>query len=116
MHAARRVDADFPDYRRVLPGDAAWHVELDVARFRAEVAAAPSRTVHRPEDGTEQTAAVLVLGDVEVGVDRAFLLEALDAEGAGQLVLHLDGPVSPLVLRSPDRAGDVSVLMPIALG
>ncbi|MCF6742992.1 MerR family transcriptional regulator [Blastococcus sp. KM273128] len=115
-HTARRVDAGFPDYRRVLPEGAARRVELDVDRFRAEVAAAPSRTVRRPEDGAEQTAAVLTLGDVEVGVDRAFLLEALDAEGAGQLVLHLDGPISPLVLRSPDRAGDVSMLMPIALG
>ncbi len=112
----RRVDADFPDYRRVLRDGGAHQVELDVDRFRAELAAAPTRSVPAGPDGTPGTATVLVLGGVEVGVNREFLLQALDAEGAGQLVLDLDGPVAPLVLRSADRPGDVSMLMPVALG
>jgi len=111
----RRVDADFPDYRRILRDPGAARVELDVARFRAELAAAPTRTVPRGPDRVMETATVLTLGGVEVGVNREFLLEALDAAGAGQLLLDLDGPVAPLVLRSPDRAGDVSMLMPVAL-
>ncbi|MGY2085476.1 hypothetical protein ACI790_17220 [Blastococcus sp. SYSU DS0539] len=111
----RRVDADFPDYRRILRGAGAAQVEIDVARFRAELAAAPTRTVRRTEDGVEETAAVLGVGGVEVGVNREFLLEALDAEHAGQLVLDLDGPIAPLVLRGAGRDGDVSMLMPIRL-
>lgn len=111
----RRVDADFPDYRRVLRDGGAHRVELDVDRFRAELSAAPTRSVPVGPDGTMETATVLVLDGVEVGVNGEFLLQALDAEGAGQLVLDLDGPVAPLVLRSADRPGDVSMLMPIAL-
>ena len=110
-----RVDADFPDYRRVLRDAGAARVELDVDRFRAELAGAPTRTVPYGPDGGTETATVLTLAGVEVGVNREFLLEALDAEDAGQLVLDLDGPIAPLVLRAPDRPGDVSMLMPIAL-
>ena len=54
-------------------------------------------------------------GVLEMGVNREFLLEALDAGGSGQLVLELDGPIAPLAIRAPDRAGDVSMLMPIRL-
>ncbi|MGY2064207.1 MerR family transcriptional regulator [Blastococcus sp. SYSU DS0619] len=111
----RRVDADFPDYRRLLRGPGSAQVEIDVARFRDELATAPTRTVRRPEDGVEQTATVLTVGTVEVGVNREFLLAALDAEDAGQLVLELDGPIAPLILRGAGRDGDVSMLMPIQL-
>jgi DNA polymerase-3 subunit beta len=110
-----RVDADFPDYRRLLRDSGASELELDVARFRDELAAAPTRTVPTGPDGAEETATVLTLGGVEVGVNREFLLQALDAEDAGQLVLDLDGPVAPLVLRDPRRPSDVSLLMPIRL-
>ncbi|MGY1848552.1 DNA polymerase III subunit beta family protein [Blastococcus sp. SYSU DS1021] len=111
----RRVDADFPDYRRIVRASGSSRVEVDVARFREQLAAAPIRTVRSPEDGTEHAATVLSLGDVEVGVNREFLLQALDAEDAGQLVLDLDGPIAPLVMRAPGRSGDLSMLMPIAL-
>lgn len=58
---------------------------------------------------------MLTLGPVEVGVNREFLLEALEAGDGGQLVLELDGPITPLALRDPARPGDVSLLMPIRL-
>jgi hypothetical protein len=48
-------------------------------------------------------------------VNREFLLEALDAGTPGQLVLELDGPLTPLALRDPARPDDVSMLMPIRL-
>src|SRR3712207_9166896 len=78
-------------------------------------AAAPTRRVPTGPEGAEETATVLTLGDVEMGVNREFLLEALDAEGAGQLVLDLDGPLAPLAIRDPRRPDDVSLLMPIRL-
>ena len=111
----RRVDADFPDYRPLVRDAGSYRVDLDVARFRDDVAAAPTRRVPTGPDGAEETATVLTLGDVELGVNREFLLQALDAEGAGQLVLDLDGPLAPLALRDPRRPGDVSLLMPIRL-
>ncbi len=111
----RRLDAEFPDYRRVLRTDSRHRVDVDVAALRAELAAAPTRTVPTGPDGSVETATVLTLAGVEVGVNRAFLLEALDAGAAGQLVLELDGPLAPLALRDPCRPGDVHLLMPIRL-
>lgn len=111
----QRVDADFPDYRPLVRGPGSSRVDVDVARFRDELAAAPTRTVPTGPDGAEETATVLTLGEVELGVNREFLLQALDAEGAGQLVLDLDGPLAPLALRDPARPGDVTLLMPIRL-
>ena len=109
------ADHDFPDYRRFL-GDRGEHrFDVDVTALRSELAAAPTRTVPDGPAGGEQTATVLTLGGREMGVNREFLLEALDAGGAGQLVLDLDGPLGPLAIRDPERPGDVSLLMPIRL-
>jgi DNA polymerase III subunit beta len=45
-----------------------------------------------------------------IAVNREFLLQALDAGGAGQLVLELDGPIKPLAVRGH---GTFSILMPV---
>lgn len=111
----RRLDDEFPDYRRVLRAGSRHRLDVDVATLRADLAAAPTRTVPTGPDGPEQTATVLTVGGIEMGVNREFLLEALDAGGAGQLVLELDGPLAPLALRDPRRPGDVHLLMPIRL-
>ena len=50
-----------------------------------------------------------------IGFNREFLLEALDAGAADQLVLALDGPIRPLVITDPRRAGAMSLLMPVKL-
>jgi DNA-binding transcriptional MerR regulator len=126
---ARRLDHEFPDYRRLLRPDAAHRVDVDGPRLRAEVFSAPTRTVRTEEDGTEHEVSVLTLGAdgglsatpgasegvLEMGLNREFLLQALDAGGEGQLVLELDGPIAPLAIRVPDRAGDVSMLMPVRM-
>ena len=111
----RRLDHEFPDYRRILRPGSEHRVDTDAAALRAELAAAPTRTVPAGPDGAEETASVLRVGPLEIGVNREFLLEALDAGAAGQLVLELDGPIAPLALRDPSRPGDVSMLMPIRL-
>ena len=127
--AGQRLDHDFPDYRRFLPTAPAHRVGVDVAALRTGLGSAPQRAVRNEESGVVSVATVLTLGadgqlhctdDVpgvfEVGLDREFLLDALDAGGAGQLVLELDGPITPLAIRNPDRLDDVSLLMPIRLG
>ncbi len=63
----------------------------------------------------EEVATVLTLADIEIGVNREFLLAALDVEGAGQLLLELDGPPAPLTIRHPRRPDGVHMLMPIRL-
>jgi DNA polymerase III subunit beta len=42
-----------------------------------------------------------------------YLLRALDAGGAWQLMLELDGPIKPLAVRVPDDAQRFSILMPV---
>jgi len=48
-----------------------------------------------------------------VGVNREFLLQAVDAGGPGQLLLDLDGPVQPLTIRSAADDSRFSLLMPV---
>jgi DNA-binding transcriptional MerR regulator len=124
----QRIDHDFPDYRRLVRDTAEHRVDVDVVRLRGELTEAPTRVV-RGEQDVEQEVTVLTLdrdgrltfaadvdGVLEIGLNREFLLQALDAGGAGQLVLELDGPVAPLAIRTPGRAQDVSMLMPVRLG
>jgi len=122
-----RLDADFPDHRRVLRTGSAHRLDVDVAALRAGLAAAPVRSIRRETDGAPREVSVLSLTDdgalgfgegaagLSVGLDREFLLQALEATGAGQLVLELDGPLTPLVLRDPRHSGHVSLLMPVRL-
>ena len=124
----RALDHDFPDHRRLLRTEPAHRVPVDAAALRAELATAPVRTVRREPDGTDQAVAVLTLsadggvdvtgsssGLLKIGLDREFLLEALDAAGPGQLVLELDGPLTPLAVRDARRPEHVSLLMPVRL-
>lgn len=111
----RRLDLDFPDYQRLLRPAGAHRIAIDAEELRTRVAAARTRTVPTGLGGAEETATVLTVGSVEIGVNREFLLQALDAGGGGQLVLELAGPIAPLAIRVPHRAGDVRLLMPVRL-
>jgi len=116
------VADEFPDWRRLEPSPAPHQVPLDGHAFRAALAGAPA--VRKDRDGIPYDAVVLTLGadgeltvggdgDVlQVGVNRDFLLDAL-ADHA-QLTLELDGPITPLAIRVPDRP-DWSLLMPVDL-
>ncbi len=109
------LDVEFPDYRRLVRtgSDPGHRVPIDVAALRRELHAQPLREIHR--DGAVLQAAVLDLPVGEVGVNREFLLQALDAHTSDELVLELDGPISPLALRDPIDAGTFSLLMPIRM-
>ncbi|MEU8285588.1 MerR family transcriptional regulator [Micromonospora sp. NPDC048905] len=127
---------DFPDYRRLLrkavgERPTARRVPVDVAALRAALADPAAPTVARDHDGTTRAVTVLGVDDqgalrllaaaelgtdaLRVGVDGGYLLDALTAAGAAQLVLELDGPIAPLAVRRTDDADTYSVLMPIRL-
>ncbi|HST64978.1 MAG TPA: MerR family transcriptional regulator [Mycobacteriales bacterium] len=109
----------FPDWRRLEPAPAAHRVVVDGPAFRAAVSAgAATRKDHH---GVAYDAIVLTLdggelgvggagGTLAVGVNRDYLLDALGRHD--QLVLELDGPITPLAIRLPDGA-DWSLLMPV---
>lgn len=121
------LDVDFPDHHRLIDPAATGtrRVTVDVSALREAVGAVPA--VSREHDGKPFDLTVLTLDaggslrvaaeaewaadeQAHVAVNREFLLQALDAGGAGQLVLELDGPIKPLAVRG---AGTFSILMPV---
>jgi DNA polymerase III sliding clamp (beta) subunit (PCNA family) len=130
--SGRCLDHEFPDYRRLLRDRSAHHVTIDVAAFQHALATGATHSVVREQDGVTCEVTVLTLDAegrlavtpqdsaglderVHVGVNRGFLLEALAASGRGQLVLELDGPITPLAVRDPDDNRTFSMLMPTRL-
>jgi DNA polymerase III subunit beta len=126
--AGTPLTGDYPDIRRVLdtPREGLRSVPVEVAELRASLARVPSVT--REHEGLAYEISVLGLdpagalrvvagsewaadADNHVAVRREFLLEALDAGGAGQLRLELDGPIHPLIVRG--NSEQYSLLMPV---
>lgn len=98
--------------------------------MRAALSAGPTQTMRRDHDGVDYETSVLAVdadgtltvaaaddtgGALRIGVNREFLLQALDAGGDEQLLLDLDGPITPLVLRDPGRPDSLAMLMPVRL-
>ena len=121
------LDVDYPDHRRLTGEPAARRITVDVAALRADLVTQPE--VRREHEGTSYPVSVLGVdpagalrvaaehewaadAEAHVAVNREFLLEALAAGGAGQLVLELDGPIRTVAVRAPtdDR---FSLLMPV---
>lgn len=50
-----------------------------------------------------------------VGLNRAFLLDALAARARDRLILELGAPKAPVVIRRPDDEESFSLLMPVRL-
>lgn len=104
------MDHEFPDYRRLLH-ERADGVPITASALTSELSAAQDVATLNLHDG------MLTVGPgdgLNVAVNTEFLLQALTAAGDGQLDLALDGPITPLVLRSADRRRS-TLLMPIAL-
>ncbi|KJK55085.1 DNA polymerase III subunit beta [Saccharothrix sp. ST-888] len=125
-----RIDQDYPDYRPLIRLEPTHRLHLDAAELRGALAGAATRNVVRSQDGAACEVSVLTVSadgsltvadpegpadGLRVGVNRDFLLEAVAAGGADQLVLELGGPIAPLAVRFPDRAETFSLLMPTTL-
>ncbi|MFF7140265.1 DNA polymerase III subunit beta family protein [Streptomyces nodosus] len=127
------LDHDFPDYRRLLRLPAGRRAAVDVPVLRKELETGPVRRVEAPEKGgtsgdvsvlsVKDDGTVAVREDREggdhdqnrVGVDRAFLLQALAAGGRDRLILELGAPTAPVAIRRPDDEDTFSILMPVRL-
>ncbi|WFE41687.1 MerR family transcriptional regulator [Micromonospora sp. WMMD998] len=134
---------DYRRLLRTQLGDApAYRIPVDGAALRAALRADGVRVCHRTHDGVAHEVVALGLdgrgelrlvdpttagaadgpdgagggadGGLRVGLNREYLLDALDA-GGGQLVLELDGPITPLAVRRADDARAFSILMPVRL-
>ncbi|MFU8850069.1 MerR family transcriptional regulator [Micromonospora sp. SL1-18] len=140
--AAAALPCEFPDYRRLLhglvPGVPTYRIPVDVGALRGALTADGAPVLVREHAGVPTEVTVLGLDErgglrlvgpneatatheaaepdgVRVGVNREYLLDALDAGDRGQLVLELDGPITPLAVRRPDDADAFSILMPVRL-
>jgi DNA polymerase-3 subunit beta len=120
-HVGERLEHDFPSYRMLLPSTGMEHqVGLDVPGLRSalpeqpgpvtRLAVAGDRLLVVPGDDAAGEDA-----DVVLGVNPEFLLQALAAAGSDQLVLELDGPITPMAIRAIDDTGTFSLLMPVRL-
>ncbi|WP_433545676.1 MerR family transcriptional regulator [Streptomyces sp. CA-294286] len=134
--AGRRLDHDFPDYRRLVHLPAGRRVLVDVPAFRRAVESGPVVMSGPPEqtggcaqDGASRVLSVLkVTADSavavcdedddsrdRVAVDREYLLHALDAGARDELILEFGAPRAPLAVRRTDSGTDFSMLMPVHL-
>ncbi|RKT17167.1 MerR-like DNA binding protein [Streptomyces sp. 1114.5] len=129
------LDFDYPDHRALTRLEPQHRITLAAADLRAAVETGATRTLPSGPHGTDCEVTVLTLTedgrltvaadpapeDFRLAVNRDFLLDALDAgrpdrsDQPGQLLLELGGPIAPLAIRTPGRAGTFSVLMPIRL-
>ncbi|MFF0016938.1 MerR family transcriptional regulator [Streptomyces sp. NPDC005374] len=122
--AGQCLDHDFPDYRRLLPAGGRRTV-VDVAAFLKALATGPVRSGEAGAHdlsvlGVEGGGAVTLRADGHddpnrVAVNRAFLLDALDAGARDRLILEIGAPTAPIAIRRPDDEGTFSILMPVRL-
>jgi DNA polymerase III sliding clamp (beta) subunit (PCNA family) len=129
--AGQCLDHDFPDFRRLLPANGGRRALVDVAAFREALETGPVRSGEAGADlsvlRVEDDGTVALCSDSDgdgvgaahrVGVNRAYLLDALDALAAGtwdRLALEVSAPTAPIAIRRPDDEGAFSVLMPVRL-
>ncbi|MEU3553811.1 MerR family transcriptional regulator [Streptomyces fragilis] len=134
------LDHEFPDYRRLVRLPEGRRVVVDVAELREAVESGPVRVGEvREQDGVAFDVTVLEVaddgtvrvrgegdggedgtavegGEDHVGVNRAFLLQALAAAGEpDRLVLEFGGPTAPMAVRRTDTEDAFSILMPVRL-
>jgi len=123
---AEAITAVFPNYQRLLRTTPEQQVSVTTVDVRDRLAAGPTRTMMQAPNNALHEVSVVLLTDQRidvlehdhpdaVGFNREFLLQALDASSADQLVLALDGPIGPLAILDPDRPDDISLLMPTRL-
>ncbi len=123
--AGQRLQQEYPHYRGMLQPAVSHRLPVEVAAFRQAIRTGPTRSMTR--DGADYQLSVLQLtetglrpvdepaGELSIGLNQEFLLQALAAGSNDQLMLELDGPIGPLAIRNPDRSGSFSILMPVRL-
>jgi DNA polymerase III sliding clamp (beta) subunit (PCNA family) len=124
---SRRLEHDFPNYRPLTAPAEAHRVRIDAPALRTALLQAPTEPRVRDSDGVDYQLSLLTVtpdgvsvaaeseDGIRLGVNREFLLEALTAGRGEQLMLELDGPIGPLIIRNPDSPDSYSLLMPVRL-
>jgi DNA polymerase III sliding clamp (beta) subunit (PCNA family) len=125
---AAALPYDFPDYRRLLPGEATRKVPVNASQLREDLAAAGVGPVAVLSIGADDTVGIETgieaggetgepaAGAARIGVNPQFLSQALAAAGSRRIMLELGEPAEVMVLRPADATSDTySLLMPVRL-
>lgn len=136
MVHVRLLEADFPDYRQVLPTSSKRRVLverelLQDALRRVSVMATDSSSSVRfafSADGLTMTARKLDAGDsreevaidlagepITMGLNSRFLLDVLNAVPAARISMELGDTLSPCIIKVPDNDRCLFVIMPVRL-
>lgn len=132
----RLLEADFPDYRQVLPASYKRRAlvdrdALDAALRRVSIFAADSShsvrfafsgdslvlTARKLDagDSREEVAVDLVGEPITMGFNARFVLDVVGAVGGQRLALELGDVLSPCIVRSPEDDRCLFVVMPVRL-
>jgi DNA polymerase-3 subunit beta len=133
---ARLLEADFPDYRQVLPSTFKRRILLDRAVFAEAVkrvaifATDGARSVRfafaadelvmtarklDAGDSREQIPADITGEPITMGFNSRFVLDALATMAGPRVALDLGDTLSPAKLTDPDDARAVAIIMPVRL-
>lgn len=133
---SKLIDGRYPDYHKVIPGAQAVHVRLEGAEFHralGRVAILSSEkhrgvrlnaektvrvTAHNPEqeEAQEEIAALECTGpSVEIGFNVSYLIDAVNAAGAGEVLFTLNDANSSCMLRPAGQEFPLYVIMPMRL-
>ncbi|WP_404711516.1 hypothetical protein [Sphingomonas sp. MMS24-J13] len=135
--ATKLIDGTYPDYQRVIPqpGESTKTFVFESAELRRAISAlshvvtdeARGVKVSFDTEGALLSAQILDVAlsssirvgcqhkhaGFEVGFNGGYLLSMIDAAGPGELVLSLDDPVAPALMRNPADTAWNGVLMPM---
>lgn len=132
--ASKLLDANFPDYTRVIPRELPRRVDLDVTELVAglkrcavmtgdktrmvRMALEPGALTLKARDGAggeaEERIEAEYDGDsIELSFNSTFLVDIASAMSGERVVLELGGPNDPAKLTDPKDAGVTYVCMPL---
>lgn len=131
---SKLIDGTFPDYRRVIPSRGSQTAEIEASVLRASVDRVSTVSTERgkaarfqfadgtltlqvsnPDAGTaEEQLAFKGNADLSIGFNAKYVLDALSHLPDGDIVLSVEDPGSPAVLRADgDHTENLIVLMPM---
>ncbi len=133
---SKLIDGRYPDYHKVIPSPQSVHIRLNAAEFHktlSRVAILSSEkhrgvrlnadktvriTAHNPEqeEAQEEIATLEHSGPaVEIGFNVAYLIDAVNAVGNGEISMTLNDPNSSCTIRPMGQEYPLYVIMPMRL-
>lgn len=131
---SKLIDGKFPDYERVIPRNNTRILTIDNAVFAnavdrvSTISVEKSRsvkisltsdnmalTVNNPESGNANEELMVDYSDqdLEIGFNAKYLLDVSGQIEGRDAVFHLEDPASPALVKDPEDAAALFVLMPL---